>query len=221
VAKDITLLNVDGKILTRQSLLDRLDAAVVSLYQTGGDSEIRKALAAMDAIRNVSGLGYAKLLYGWGNWYTETGQAEKRNDEFVDMIESDYGTRPVTTKRYILTWSYIEDCTIPKEIQNRPMDDLIKIATTLDNDHEITAENWKELNNAANSAEVRDILRKIKGQAPRKSSTRKVLSRNGSLDLYDSTGGKHFVGNLDVNSNDELVLKFIRQLVQNLGVEEK
>ena len=221
MAKDITLLNVDGKILTRQSLLNKLDDVIVSLHQSGSDKEIKSAFTAMEEVNKVSGLAKAKLLYGWGNWYTETGQAEKRNDEFVDMIESETGTKAVTTRRYILTWSYIEDCTIPKELQNRPMDDLVKIATALDNDHEITAENWKELNNAANSAEVRDILRTIKGQAPRKSSTRKVLSRNGSLDLYDSEGGKHFAGNLEVKSDDELVLKFIRQLVQNLGVEEK
>lgn len=221
MTKDVQLLNVDGKVLTRQSLLDRLDDVIVSLHQTGSDKEIKKAFTAMEEVNKVSGLAKAKLLYGWGNWYGVTQQAEKRNEEFVDMIESETGTKSVTTRRYILTWSYIEDCTIPKEIQNRPMDDLVKIATTLDADFEITAENWKELKRAANSAEVRDILRQIKGQAPRKSSTRKVLSRNGSLDLFDSEGGRHFVGNLEVNSDDPLVQKFIRQLVQNLGVEEK
>lgn len=221
MTKDIMLLNVDGKVLTRQSLLNKLDDVIVSLHQTGSDNEIKKAFTAMDEVNKVSGLAKAKLLYGWGNWYGMTNQTEKRNEEFVDMVESETGTKPVTTRRYILTWSYIEDCVIPKELQNRPMDDLVKIATTLDNDHEITAENWKELQRAANSAEVRDILRKIKGQAPRKSSTRKVLNRDGSLNLYDSQGGKHYVGFLEVKSDDELVQKFIRQFIQNLGVEEK
>lgn len=221
MSKDIMLLNVDGKVLTRQSLLNKLDDVIVSLHQTGSDNEIKKAFTAMDEVNKVSGLAKAKLLYGWGNWYGVTNQTEKRNEEFVDMVESETGTKPVTTRRYILTWSYIEDCVIPKELQNRPMDDLVKIATTLDNDHEITTENWKELQRAANSAEVRDILRKIKGQAPRKSSTRKVLNRDGSLNLYDNQGGKHYAGFLEVKSDDELVQKFIRQFIQNLGIEEK
>ena len=221
MAKDITLLNVDGKVLTRQSLLNKLDDVIVNLHQSGSDNEIKKAFTAMEEVNKVSGLAKAKLLYGWGNWYGITDQANKHNEEFVDMVEGETGIKPITTRRYILAWSYIEDCTIPKEVQDRPMDDLVKIATTLDADYDITAENWKEIKRAANSAEVREILRKIKGQEPRKSSTRKVLSRNGSLDLYDSQGGKHFVGNLEVKSDDELVQKFIRQLVQNLGVEEK
>jgi hypothetical protein len=220
MTKDLTLLHVDGKVLTRQSLLDGLDDVVVKLHQTGNEKEIKSALIAMDNVSSVSGIAKAKLLWHWRLWWEETKQSEKRNDKFEDMVESDIGTVPITTRRYTLTWQYIEDCLIPKEVQFRCMDDLIKITHTLDNDYDISKENWKELARASNSADVREILRKIKKQPPRKSGTQKVLTRDGSLNLYDKDG-KHFVGYLEINSEDEVVQKFLRQFIQNMQIQEK
>lgn len=221
MAKSSQLAIINNEALTEQDVMSAIDLVVEHLRQTNDMTEIIRVSNIMDKINKVSGLAKAKLLWNWSYWYKETGQEEKRGDVFEDMIESETGTKSITAKRYILAWGYIEDCIIPKEIQSRPMDDLIKIATTLDNDYDISKENWKELEKASNSAEVREILRKIKGQEPRKSGVRKVLSRDGSLNLYDSQGGKHFAGYLELKSDDELVQKFIRQFVQNMQVEEK
>lgn len=220
MSKNAQLALIDGQALTEQDVMSSIDDVLYELRRTNDMTKVIAVVNIMDKIGRVSGIAKAKLLWGWRGWWDETGQAEKRNDEFVDMVESETGTRPITTKRYILTWNYIEDLTIPKEVQSRPMDDLVKIAITLDHDYDITKDHWKKIAKAANSADVREILREIKGKPPRKSSSQRVLDRNGSLYIYKD-GNRHFVGALEVSSNDEVVQKFIRQLVETMQIQEK
>lgn len=220
MAKEIQLLNVDGVVVTKTGIFSKVDDTVQKLYETGDEREILSAVIAMKNVGKVSGLAYAKLLWNWNNWYTATGQAEKRNDTFEDMIVSDVGTEKITTKRYILTWSYIEDCVIPKEVQERRMDDLVKISTALSQGYDFSKETWKKLARASNSSEVGEILRLVKGKQARKSGMQIVLTRDGSLNAWQNEK-KHFVGYLEINSDDEVVQKAIQRIIDNSGIQEK
>ncbi len=216
---DRALLKVGSSVLTKKGLLDRVDATIQNLYKTGNMDEIAASLTITDDLVKVSGLAKAKLLHGWSQWWNATGQSAQRNDEFVDCVESETGTTPTTTRRYVAVWQAIEDDLLPKAIQDRPMDDLIKIVTTMDG-YDISEEQWKSLEHATNSAEVREILRDIKGKPPRKSGKQVVLKRDGSLYIYDKDG-EHYVGLLMVDSEDKAIQNFITSMETSLGVQRK
>ena len=220
MTKQTQLALIEGSALTEQDVMSAIDDVILHLRQTNDMSEIVKVSNIMDKINKVSGLAKAKLLWGWNMWWSETGQETKRGDVFEDMVESETGTKPITIKRYILTWQYIDDLVIPKEVQERRMDDLVKIATTLSQGYDISKDSWKKLARASNSSEVGEILRLIKGKSARKSGLTIVLTRDGSLNAWQNEK-KHFVGYLEVSSEDEVVKKAIQRIVDNSNIQEK
>ena len=220
MTKSTQLALINNEALTEADVMSAIDDVILKLRQTNDMSEVIHTTNVMDKINKVSGLAKAKLLWGWDLWYKETGQEEKRGDVFEDMVESETGTKPITTKRYINTWSYIEDCIIPKEVQERRMDDLVKIATVLSHGYDISKDVWKKLARASNSSEVGEILRIVTGKKARKSGLNIVLTRDGSLNVWKDDK-KHFVGYLEVNSEDEVVKKAIQRIIDNAGVTEK
>jgi len=211
---------IDGSALTKKDIMERVDDVIVELRKTNSMNKITKAFNAFDEIDKVSGLAKAKLLWNWELWYKETGQAEKRNDEFVDMVESETGFTKTPNRRYRMVWKHIENNDIPKEIQSRRMDDLIKIATVLSHGFEISKEQWKELERAATPSDIAETLRKVTGKQPKKSGIWGVLSSDGSLWAWQNNK-KHYVGFLEVNSEDEVVKRFIQRIVDNTGITEK
>lgn len=220
MTKSSQLAFVNGDALTEQDVMSAIDDVILKLRQTNDDAEVVRVSNVMDKINKVSGLAKAKLLWGWEYWYKETGQEEKRGDVFEDMVESETGTKPITTKRYVLTWGYIEDLTIPKEVQERRMDDLVKISTALSQGYDFSKETWKKLARASNSSEVGEILREVKGKSARKNGIQLVLTRDGSVNLWKKDK-KKFVAYLEVGSDDEDVQKAVRRIIDNSGIQEK
>lgn len=220
MTKSLSLAVVDGSALTEQDVMNGIDTVLSDLWQSNNMSKALGVVAIMDKISKVSGLAKAKLLHGMARWYVETNQEEARGDTFVDAVEADTGTTPVTTKRYVMVWKYIDECVIPKDVQNRRMDDLIKISTVLEHGYDFSKENWKELAKASNSSDVREILRSITGKSPRKSGLRLVIERNGTINAYKDDV-KHFVGHLELDSTDDVVQKAISRIIDNAGIQEK
>jgi len=220
MSKDVSLAVIEGKVLTKKDVMERVDDVVVQLRQSNSMSQITKAFNAFDEIDKVSGLAKAKLLWNWELWYKETGQEEKRNDKFEDMVESETGFTRTPTKRYIRVWEHIENNDIPKEIQTRRMDDLIKIATTLSHGFEISKEQWKELEHATTPADVAEILRKVTGKEAKKSGIQGVVESDGGVWAWQN-GKKHYVGFLEINTTDEVAKKLIRRIIDNIGLQEK
>jgi hypothetical protein len=218
--KSVSLAVMDGTALTEQDVMNGIDTVLEDLWQTNNLSKALGVVSVMDKISKVSGLAKAKLLHGMDRWYSETKQEEIRGDTFVDAVEADTGTTPVTTKRYVTVWKYIDECTIPKDVQNRRMDDLIKISTVLEHGYDFSKENWKELAKASNSSDVAEILRKITGKSPRKSGMQIVIDRNGTISAYKNET-KYFVGYLEISSENEVVQKAIRRIIDTAGIQEK
>lgn len=220
MSKDTTLAVIDGSVLTKQDIMEKIDDIVVELRKSNNEKQVAKAFNAFDKIGEVSGLAKAKLLWHWSTWYKDTGQAEKRNDTFEDMVETETGFTRTPTKRYMRVWEHIENCTIPKEVQSRRMDDLIKIATVLSHGHDISKEQWKKLQHASNSSDVAETLREVTGKAPRKSGLQIVLGRDGVLNAYKGNQ-KYYIGFLEIKSEDEVVKKVIQRIIDCAGVQQK
>lgn len=220
MTKETQLAIVDGSALTEKDVMSSIDTVLQRLYETNNLSNAVKVVNIMDKIGEVSGKAKAKLLWGISQWWTETGQAEKRNDTFLDYMESETGSKSVTVGRYVNVWKYIENEDIPSDVRERPMRDLIPIANALSQGHDFSKENWKKLARASNSSDVLDIIRVIKGKAPRKSGIQIVLSRDGSLNAYKNDE-KFYLGFLDLEDDREVVQKAIQRIVDGAGVVQK
>jgi len=221
MTKETQLALVDGSALTEKDVMSSIDTVLQRLYETGNLTNAVKVVNIMDKIGEVSGKAKAKLLWGISQWWIETEQAEKRNDTFLDMMESETGSKSVTVSRYVNVWKYIENEDIPADVRERPMRDLIPIANALSQGHDFSKENWKKLARASNNADVLSILRVIKGKAPRKNGLQIVLGRDdGSLNAYKDDQ-KYYIGFLEVGDDNEIVQKVIRRIIDGAGVQQK
>ncbi len=220
MTNDTQLAFVDNKSITERDVMSSIDTVLEMLWQTGNLDNVVKASNSLGRIEEVSGKAKAKLWFGWEQWWNETGQGEKRNDTFEDMMETKTGNKPITVKRYINVWRFIDENIIPKEVQILPMRDLIPIASALAQGFDFEKDQWKKLARASNSSEVREIIREVKGQSPRKSGLQITLNRDGSLYAWKDEK-KYYLGVLEINDESEVVKKAIQRIVDGAGVTTK
>jgi hypothetical protein len=218
--KNSQLALVNGDALTEADVMSAIDLVIEELNRSDNDSKVAQVVNIMDKIGQVTGLAKAKLLWGWHDWYSRTKQEAVRGDEFEDMVEAETGTKAITAERYIRTWGYIQDCVIPKEVQSRRMDDLVKISTALSQGYDFTKDQWNKLAKAANSSEVGEIIRNVKGKAPRKSGITLSIDSKGTITVWQNNV-PYFVGYLEIKSEDEPVKKAIRRIIDNSQIQEK
>ncbi len=217
--KNDTLVKFDDKhALTERDFMQGIDNELIALYDTGDFNRATKLVQALDSLDTVSGHAKARFLYGFDEWWKEN----KPEENFPDHIESTTSTRGITVKRYVLTQRYIEQSVIPKALINRPMRELIPIAKTLAQGFEISKEQWRKIELCSNDRELGDILRKIKGQEPRKNARVIRLDRNGTLWLYKD-GQKKSLGYLDVLAakTDTDIAEAIEKIMVSAGVIEE
>lgn len=206
---------VDGTALTRQNVLSSIDEEIERLYKTGDVNRAAHVLNSLDSIDNVTGQAKAKFLFGMQSWYS----ANKPTENFGDYVESISDTKAVTVKRYTTVWKYVEDCTIPKEIAERPMRDLVPIASTLSQGYEIGKAEWRTISLCASNSELLNVLRKIRGKKERKSARVIKLSRDGSLNGWKDNK-KYFIGFLNIKEaeTDGVLAEFIEKIKISSGV---
>lgn len=216
MAKSIAV--IDGQILSRKNFMDAIDAEIINLHDTGNINQVMKVLNGLSAVEDVSGHAKAKLLWGSSEWFKQN----KPNESFSDHVESTTPMKKVTVDRYILTWSLIEELIIPKEIAERPMRDLVPIAKTISQGYEISKEQWHKIDMCASDGELRDVLRKIKGKAERKSARVIKLDRQGSLWGWKDNK-KYFLGSLNIQDaeNDKVLAEFIEKIKVSASIVEE
>ena len=207
----------DGHKLTEQDFMHNIDNELIHLHETGDFNRATHVIFALEKLDTVSGHAKAKFLYGFNEWWKDN-----RSDEnFTDHIKSTTPTKEVTVKRYVQAWKFVENNTIPKQVASRPMRDLVPIALTIAQGYDISKEQWRKLELCANDGEIRDTLRKIKGQEPRKSAKVLKLERDGTISLWVKNE-KKFVGflNLKDAETDEDIAAAIEK-IKSIGMIEE
>jgi hypothetical protein len=212
-----SLITINNQPLSKKDFFQAIDDEIMNLYATGNIDRAMKVLNGLDAVESLTGHAKAKLLWASSKWY-ETNAPE---NNFSDDVSSVTNLKKVTVDRYVLVWKYVEDLTIPKEISERPMRDLIPIAKTISQGYDISKEQWKKIDLCSNDGELRDVLRKIKGKAERKSATVIKISRDGSLNGWKDNK-KYFLGFLNVEDaqNDSVIAEFIEKIKNDVGIIE-
>ena len=146
-------------------------------------------------------------------WY----KVNKPQEDFGDYIESTTSTKRVTVQRYVNYWEQVEQERIPKNIQERPMRDLVPIAKMLEQGFEPSKAEWIKLNLASNSSELSEVIREVKGKKPRKSGMKIQIERDGSLYAYKDNR-RVYVGFLDLKEQDDLLLKAIERILDGAQI---
>jgi hypothetical protein len=220
MTKSSQLALINGDALTEQDVYSAIDTVISNLYDTGDMNEATKVLTTLNRIGNVAGHAKAKLLYGMHQWWQENGEGKS----FEDYIASKSVDAPesVTIDRYITVQEKIESGEIPASIAMRPMRDLIPIAKTIAQGFEIGERNWIRLIKATSNSEISDILRSVKGKAPRKSSLQISWERKGDLVVWKNNK-RTFIGFLDkdVYLASEDGRKAIDRILDTAGVIRK
>lgn len=216
MSKDSQLAIIDGRGITERDVFSAIDTVLFILNKDGNISQATTVLNTLDRLDNVAGKAKSKLLWGMNLWFNKN----KPDDDFGDYVESlsEDGTKRVTVLRYVNVWQQIEDENIPRDVQRKPMRQLVPIATMLEQGFQPTKREWEEINLCSNSSELGEIIRTIKGKKARKSGMTIQMERDGSLYVYVENR-RTYLGYLDVKEMDNQdVDKAITRIIDGASI---
>lgn len=171
---------------------------------------------SLRAISQLSGMALARAFYlireNWDKFETE--------DKFETAYEY-VGVAKETIDRYISVEEMYAHKEIPEEFVEQIREHNIKaqipIALAIAQGHEIDDEDWKKLANAPDYNAVAREIRDIKKQPPRSNALQIIMDKQGYVWVYVA-GERHWVGELDIESEEESVQKAINRIVNNTGM---
>ena len=196
---------IDGITLTRKNVEKEINAVIVRLNETNDTREIDTAITSLTGINKFSVSATIQALTGYAIWYEDTDQEDLKGESFLDMVmaKHEFDDRNVIERYITLHKSYAQGL-LPEELKDLNLKDQIAICVVAEDDqYEITDEYWEKLIYAVNGAEVRRILREIKGKPPTKGSYMGHLSPDGII-YYWHQGEKVICGQIAMpNGNEE------------------
>lgn len=212
------LLVINDQTFTEKDVMQGIDNVLVNLNDTGDLTSATKVLTSLDLLSNISGKAKAYLLWGMNSWYAQNVPGE----DFGDYVESTTGTKRITVARYINVWKQIDDEQIPKAVQEKPIRELVPIASLIEQGFIPTKKEWGKIELASNSSELGAVIREIKGKKPRKSSRQNQMERDGSIYTWKNDIRK-YVGFFDVETakTDPDVAEAIEQIISGKPIIRK
>lgn len=185
------------------------------------DKDLEKIWSACREIVKVtrlSGLMLAKTLYlVKKNW-----DVFEQEDEFEGVAWVMTGLNKYTINRYINVWAMFEENIIPAHLQEnilqRNIKDLVPVASAIAQGFDIEPDQWERISDADNGQVIEEITRAIKGTPPRRNSIRMYITKTG--DVWAMKGDDkeaHYVGHLEVKSEDEVVRSAIVRIANTIG----
>jgi len=213
-----SVLTINNNPLSEKDFMGAIDSEIVHLHDTGDINRVMKVLTGLDDVEGITGHAKAKLLWASSEWF----KVNVPDEDFAEHVADTTSIITVTVNRYVTTWKYVEDNTIPKEIAKRAMRDLVPIASVLKQGYDISKDQWRKIDLSANDGELRDVLRKIKGKAERKSARVIKLAKDGSLYGWKDNK-RYFLGYLNVEeaAKEIVIAEFIEKIKISAGVIEE
>ena len=205
------LMVINGNALTEKDMFGAIDNVLIQLHDTNNINHVMGIIDSLDKVDTVVGKAKAKLLWGANEWY----KINFPDKDFGDHVESvTKSTKRITVLRYVNVWAHIEQENIPKNIQKRPMRDLVPIANMLSQGFTPSKAEWARIDLCSNSSELGETLAKIKGKKQRKTARKIEMERDGSINLWKD-GKKKYLGFLDVveAETDEDIAKAIEYIM--------
>lgn len=205
--KNTSLITINEHPLSKKDFMDAVEQEIIYLHDTGDLNHTMRVLSGLENVEGVTGHMKARLLWASEEWFKQNNP----DQNFLDHVTSTTEIPKVTVTRYIRVQRYIEDYTIPKELHERPMRDLVPIASTLAQGFDISKEQWRKIKNTTSSGELSEVLRDVKGTQPKKNTKVLKMTRDGTINLWINNE-KKFVGYLDLSSEDKDVQNAIEKI---------
>ncbi len=213
---ELPVLLTDNDLMLLNEVDEYVDRSLIS-------GDLRSVLKFGRVIKRnmqISGVAFAKLLTRINDhWdqYTSAGI----EDDFVDVMYSELGSAPATTRKYIAMWRAIFDNnTIPEDVKKqllgRPVKSLL-VLTAAANEGSVE---WQEVLETSTHAEVQQVVRAARGKAT-SSSTRITikLMRTGELVAYREND-RVPLGYLMRDPSNDINVKAIDRIVNSSGILE-
>lgn len=218
----LVLSNLDQPIdVDNEWILRKVDEIIQDAITKRNPRMALETCRQLIGISKISGIGLAKLLYklreNWGIFELE--------EEFNDAAYLELGLHRHTTDRYVTVWDMFENNSIPERLeetmQQQNIKSLIPIGKALQQGYVIDDEQWERLAAAPDYTSVSKIIREeVKQAPPRKGSVQLYMDEIGSVWAI-SGGEKYFTGSLEITSDEPIVQKAIKRIIDNSGILQR
>lgn len=153
------------------------------------------------------------------NWHSDEGE------KFLDAMTRKTPLHPATVKNHIIVKRFLESDVLPEHvkpaIEKADQKTLIRIAKTSEG-YDLEEEDWEKIAEAAYTGEKSTsmVIRKITGEEPRSNWMLLTIDDRGVITAHTKEGSKE-IGRLHINNKDEIVVKAIKRIVNNSGIQDK
>ena len=167
--------------------------------------------------QQLIGKGLAKFLYLMHSHWESFSLSKQEG--FNDVITQSLNLAPYTRDRYLKFGQY--ESSLPEEIKEKPIRELIPITNALSQGYDFSDDNWKDIERASNLAEVEKVVREdIRGEEPRKSSLQIYVDQQGSIVAWYNQE-RFSVGYLDMSNETEAIQKAVTRIINRSGIIER
>lgn len=204
--------------VAQTEFMDKVNAVIQQSIAKKDPSESIHLCKFLIGAQQLSGLALAKILYELqSNWWKFD-----IDENFTDYIYKEIGKHRHTIEKYLAVadmLKYVPD-DIKPDLEKLPVQMLVPIGFVVKQGYQLEHEDWEEFTEATNANEVREIVREIKGQKPKRSLIYLTMDRSGSIWVFNNKEERFFVGSLDTKEADdnEYVAKAIERIVGNARI---
>jgi len=193
-------------------IFDRVSQTVVT-------GTIASALELGDSLvrhQQASGFAFAHLLY-------ELSKIWDPDEDFTEYAAIRFGKAPETVRRNIEIWKWVmvEPQHSRKRLEllaTKPFSGLwyLKQASK---EGQLTEEHWKQIERAPNKQELRSIMLDVRGEYRRgKDALKLMMEEDGILRARKGNKAYVYVGRLNLDLPDPVVIEAIERIVNSAGI---
>lgn len=211
------------------------DKAIGDSLESGSFDFAAEVISSYRSLSRVSELGQSKVLHGVNRYWHNV--EHKDGDDYFAWSVRATGYVHATVERHISVWEMLSNNCIPeqyqKQIEAHTVRQLFKIYSLvvapmkrdsnydfLDAGYFVEDEDWLALSEASDERRVAEIVAKVKGKERNKNFMSLKIDGRGDIIVYQG-GEQESVGFLNIGSQDLLIHKAIRRIMDGAGITMK
>ena len=198
-------------------LKDEVDNRLSNAIQSGDLDAAGDLVEGLVKVTKASGKELAKVLYTLNtNW-----NVFNTDETFLEWAYLRSGLHRHTIERYVKVEELFSGESVPEDIKpflaEKNLAELFPIANMVDQGYEPDSDQWKDIILQPDESSIRNKVREIKEQEPRKTALILKIDDMGSIWAIKE-GVRKFIGSLELSDEDEVVQKAIKRIIANSGI---
>ena len=198
-------------------LKDEVDNRLSNAIQSGDLDAAGDLVEGLVKVTKASGKELAKVLYTLNtNW-----NVFNTDEAFLEWAYLRSGLHRHTIERYVKVEELFSGESVPEDIKpflaEKNLAELFPIANMVDQGYEPDSDQWKDIILQPDESSIRNKVREIKEQEPRKTALILKIDDMGSIWAIKE-GVRKFIGSLELSDEDEVVQKAIKRIITNSGI---